>query len=330
MSEPLAVGTEIPLRAQCARQDTTFLSNGVRCAAWHYGDAQRPSSTCIVMAHGFGATRHYGLDPYARRFRREGYDVLLFDYRHFGDSEGEPRGLIKVKRQHADWHAAITHARALGYERIVLWGSSFAGGHVLHVAADRPDVSAVISQVPHISGLATSLAKPLRELPQAIGAILLDAMSSLVGRRHYIAAFGPVGSFAAMSTPGAYNSLVRMLPRDENGNASPTWRAYFDRNNRVAALALVETLLYSPGSRAEQIRCPVLLQAGRNDHTTPFDAARKAAERVLDCEFRAHNVDHFDVYLDQGFEAVVREQIDFLRRRVGVELSIQAKSPEEP
>lgn len=318
------------MRAQCARQDTAFLSDGLRCAAWHYAEPQRPSSTCIVMAHGFGATRHYGLDPYARRFRDEGYDVLLFDYRHFGESEGEPRGLIKVKRQHADWQAAIDHARSLGYQRIVLWGSSFAGGHVLHVAAGRSDVLAVISQVPHISGLATSLAMPIRQLPWVVAAILRDAVSSLVGKRHYIAAFGPAGSFAAMSAPGAFDSLVRMLPKDENGNANATWRAYFDRNNRVTALALVETLLYSPGHRAEQIKCPVLLQAGRRDRTTPYDAARKAAARMPDCAFRAHDVDHFDVYLDHDFEAVIREQIEFLRRRVGLEPSIQSKSPEEP
>ena len=303
--------------ADLARKDTTFVSGGLRCCAWIYSSAQR-GTTCIVMAHGFGATRHYGLDRFARRFCGLGCDVLLFDYRHLGESEGTPRGLIKVKRQHEDWHAAIAHARSLGYRRIVLWGSSFAGGHVLQLAADEPEIVGVISQVPHISGLATSMAVPLRNLPRALGAILADAVLSPFGKRFYIMAFGPVGSLAAMSTPGAYDSLVKMLPKGECGEESPEWRAYFDRHNRVAALGLIETLLYSPGKRAAQISCPVLLQAARNDRTTPFEAARRTAERMQDCEFREHDADHFDVYLGQAFEAVVGEQIDFLKRRVGL------------
>lgn len=270
------------------------------------------------MAHGFGATRHYGLDPYARRFRAEGYDVLLFDYRHFGESEGEPRGLINVKRQLADWRAAIAHARSLGYGRIVLWGSSFAGGHVLRIAADGSRLAGVISQVPHISGLATSLAVPLNMLPRALGAIVADAFLRLFGKRYFIKAFGPAGTFAAMSTPGAYDALVAMLPKGLDGEESAEWRAYFELRNRVTALGMAATLFYSPGKRASQIKCPVLLQAGRKDRTTPFEPARTAAERIPDCEFHAHDVDHFDVYLGNSFEAVIAEQLDFLKRRVAL------------
>lgn len=266
-------------------------------------------STCIVMAHGFGGTRHYGLDAYARAFQAAGYDVLLFDYRHFGESEGEPRGLLKVALQHEDWRSAIAYARSLGYAQIVLWGSSFAGGHVLHIAAEFDDLAGVISQVPHISGLATSLAVPIGKFPLVLGAILADVVLSLFGRRYLIKAFAPVGEFGAMSTPGAYDALVAMLP-------GPEWRTYFDEHNRVTALSLLETLRYSPGKRAGRIKCPVLLQAGRLDRTTPFEPARRAAAQIPDCEFRAHQCDHFDVYLGDCFDAVIAEQIDFLQRRI--------------
>ena len=291
------------------RRDITFVSSGKRCAAWLYSSRSGQSATCIIMAHGFGGTRHYGLDAFASAFELEGYDVLLFDYRHFGDSEGSPRGLLKVGLQHADWRAAIEHAHTLGYKQIVLWGSSFAGGHVLHVAAEYDDLAGVISQVPHISGLATSLAVPFRKLPRVVSVVFADAVLSLVGHRYMIKAFAPVGEFGAMSTPGAYDALVAMLP-------GPEWRSYFDEHNRVTALSLVQASLYSPGRRAAQIKCPVLVQAGRQDRTTPLEAARKAAMQIPDCEFRAHACDHFDVYLGQSFEAVLAEQIDFLKRRI--------------
>ena len=54
---------------------------------------------CVVMAHGFGATRDASLAPYAERFAAAGMHVLLFDYRHFGTSEGQPRQLVSVRRQ---------------------------------------------------------------------------------------------------------------------------------------------------------------------------------------------------------------------------------------
>jgi cephalosporin-C deacetylase-like acetyl esterase len=40
-------------------------------------------------------------------------------------------------------------------ERIVLWGTSWSGGHVVYVAAADPRIAAVISQSPDVDGLAT-------------------------------------------------------------------------------------------------------------------------------------------------------------------------------
>ena len=74
------------------RLDVEFDSDGTRCSAWHYpSQSDQVSSACIVMAHGLGGTRECGLAPYAERFAAEGYHVLVFDYRYFGDSDGEPR-----------------------------------------------------------------------------------------------------------------------------------------------------------------------------------------------------------------------------------------------
>lgn len=110
------------------------------------------------MAHGFGALKEGRLDAFAERFAAAGMAALVFDYRHFGTSTGEPRGLMHMDRQHDDWQAAVAHARTLERvdpERIALWGSSNSGGHVIWVAARDPRIAAVVSQVPHTDGLAT-------------------------------------------------------------------------------------------------------------------------------------------------------------------------------
>ena len=100
----------MPHAATPLRREVAFLSDGVACRAWLYepaADVARPAP-CIVMAHGLGGTRDASLPPYAERFSAAGFYVLLFDYRHLGDSDGEPRQLISMKRQLADWTAANT------------------------------------------------------------------------------------------------------------------------------------------------------------------------------------------------------------------------------
>ena len=142
-----------------------FESAGERCAAWHWsgagdaflGDGGRP---CVVMAHGFGHTADSGLHAYAERFAAEGLEVLLFDYRNFGASTGEPRQLVDYRRHRADYRAAVEFARdidGVDAERIVLWGTSYSGGHVIAIAAADPRIAAVISQVPAVDGRAAVL-----------------------------------------------------------------------------------------------------------------------------------------------------------------------------
>lgn len=75
------------------REEVEFVSGRETCRAWCYKPVltQKNLVLCIVMAPGFGGTRECGLEPYAEKFANAGYAVLLFDYRHFGASTGEPR-----------------------------------------------------------------------------------------------------------------------------------------------------------------------------------------------------------------------------------------------
>ena len=65
------------------------------------------------MGHGFGGTKDAGLERYAIRYQDAGFAVLIFDYRHLGESEGEPRQLIWIPYQLQDYLAAIEYARSL-------------------------------------------------------------------------------------------------------------------------------------------------------------------------------------------------------------------------
>ena len=72
-----------------------------------------------------------------------------------------------MRRQLEDWRNAITYARQLDGvdpDRIVLWGTSFAGAHAIRTAARDPRVAAVISQCPFTNGFASTFALPPKVL----------------------------------------------------------------------------------------------------------------------------------------------------------------------
>ena len=80
------------------RTDVTFPSADAHCAAWLYPAEGEPTGAAIVLAHGFGGTREARLWAYAERFAQAGLTALVFDYRHFGGSDGEPRQLLGLAR----------------------------------------------------------------------------------------------------------------------------------------------------------------------------------------------------------------------------------------
>lgn len=292
-----------------AREDLTFDSGGARCAAWLYRpDDAEGSSPCVVMAHGFSGVREQRLDAYAERFAAAGLAALVFDYRHFGGSEGEPRQLLDIGRQLDDWRAALAFARGLegiDHKRVALWGSSFSGGHVVATAAEDPKVAAVVSQAPFTDGLSAIRAGGPAAALRLVGAGLRDQLGALAGRAPYtIPAVGPPGSVAAMSRPEAEPGFRALDP------PGSTWR------NEVLARVALKIGLYRPYGKFSRLRCPVLVTSCEHDATTPPGPAARAAERSPNAELRRYPIGHFEIYLDPQFERTVTDQTEFLVRNL--------------
>src|ERR1043165_5551794 len=143
-----------------ARRDIEFDAEGVTLRGWFYdADGRSGPAPAVVMAHGFSAVKEMYLDSFAEVFAAAGLNVLVFDNRNFGASDGEPRQEIDPWAQVRDYRHAITFARTLDEvdnERIGIWGSSYSGAHVLVVGAIDRRVKCVVAQVPLISGHANS------------------------------------------------------------------------------------------------------------------------------------------------------------------------------
>lgn len=301
-----------------SRADTAFTSDGTRCAATVF----RPRTTgaaslpAIVMAHGFGTPRAMRLYAFAERFAAAGYVVCVFDYRHFGDSDGEPRQLLDVPKQLVDWRSAVDFTRALDgvdENKIVGWGTSFAGGHVLTLAGNGVEFAAVIAQVPHIDGIAAVRAVGFRHSLRVGPAAIIDGIRALLRRPpHYIDSVGLPGTRAVMVSPDAVTGRDRLVR--ESGLSDG------DYPETVAARILLQIWRYSPGRTTSAIECPTLVQIMSEDAVTPAAVARRAADKISRSTIRTYTGGHFDPYVDPLFSAVIGDQLAFLAENVPLTL----------
>jgi pimeloyl-ACP methyl ester carboxylesterase len=293
----------------------TFDSHGTACEAWHVeaahdGLATEGGRPVVVMAHGLGGTKDSGLAPFAEAFAGAGLDVLLFDYRGFGGSGGSERQVVSLARQVEDYRAALAAAAALPAvdpRRLVLWGVSLAGGHVLSAAAGRDDVAAVVAVVPMVDGLAAgrhALASHApADLLRATALGVRSRVGALRGRgRRMMPLAARPGELGALTVPGALEDYLAI--------AGPTWR------NEVAADVGLELGSRRPLRDAKDVRCPVLVQIADFDQSAPPHAAAKAAFRAR-AEVRHYPADHFDVFPGKPWHsAAVTHAVAFLIRHL--------------
>jgi pimeloyl-ACP methyl ester carboxylesterase len=299
-----------------SREDLEFESQGERCAAWLYRPQRIEPTPVMVMAHGFAAERSFGLPAFAERFAGLGFSVMVFDYRCFGDSEGMPRNWVSPRRHNQDWDAAIEHARHLDGvdpERLVLWGTSFSGGHVLATAARRGDVAAIIAQVPFVDSRASDAPVPRARALRSLYAGLRDGLHMLTGRSpHCVPVIGRPDEFAILNTPECEPGYRALVPEGSS------WI------NQVPARILLSIAGYRPSTLAGEVRCPALLVLAERDSLIPAATVARTAARIADCRLERLPCGHFEPYVGEWFEKNVSLQQAFLRERV------LAAAPEAP
>jgi pimeloyl-ACP methyl ester carboxylesterase len=282
------------------REEIGFESHGERCAAWLYPSGSAATSPAIVMAHGLSGTRRDRLGPFAERFAQAGITALVFDHRGFGDSGGEP-DLFVPRRQLEDWAAAIDHARSLdGVDpaRIATFGSSMGAGNALAAAAADPRVAVAVSQVPFLT-MAQAHRSPRRVQARMIAAAI---------RGHHLPAVGQPDDAAFINAPGSEAGWRHVVAGGEDSR----WR---DRAS--SRWLLTSQFTFNHVRHARHLHCPWLVCVGEADRVAAPGIAIRAAQRAPFGELRTYpGVDHFDIYDGPEHEAVVTDQIEFLRRHL--------------
>ncbi|MBI2692442.1 MAG: alpha/beta fold hydrolase [Solirubrobacterales bacterium] len=289
-----------------SRTEVRFDSHGDECGAWFYRPEGPGPFPVVVLCHGLGATREMGFDPYARSFAEAGIAALAFTYRGFGDSEGEPRQVLDIGAQREDIAAAIAYVKGLDdvdSDRVALFGSSFGGGHVIAVAADRDDIAAVVSQCPFTDGQASGMTLGFVSTIKVGAYATADAVSRLLHRKPvYARLAGTRGEPAMMTAHDVVYGYRALMPE-----------GYAD-DNRVAARIGLDILFERPGRRMKDLKCPTLVCACEKDTVAPYGPTANYAKEAPNVELKSYPFGHFDIYVGEGFAQANPDQVEFLTR----------------
>ncbi|WP_372784637.1 alpha/beta hydrolase [Phenylobacterium sp.] len=247
--------------AGVAFRTVTIISDGIRL----HGEVFTPSAAepahklpGVVMAHGWGGVAaSFRAD--AADIARAGYLVLVFDYRGWGESgspvvllapeplhvlgEAAPftarvqplREYVNPLEQAEDWFSALDWMMGepqIDTGRIGIRGSSYSGGHVVHVAAHDPRVRAVVSQVGGFDSrpaagmeqpgrdAATRMARGELGYPAPRASAILGLIGSPIG--HKGERYAPVLDAAQVIAP----TLIVLVENEEYGG-NPTAEAAY-------------------------------------------------------------------------------------------------------
>jgi dienelactone hydrolase len=301
------------------RKDIEFKSDGVTCRGWLYTPDQGEGPfPVVVMAGGWCYVKEIVMPHYADFFVKAGLAALLFDYRRFGDSDGEPRQHINPFDQIEDYKNAISFAETLPEvdpNRIGIWGISYSGGHVLITGATDPRVKCIVSTIPVVDGFETQ--KQVHgsvNFRKLMGAILEDRRKRLqdVTKRGYIDMSAPDPTKAMSTWPfkETYDAFM-----DIKGKEAPNHEHY----STIESNELLLSYSVFPFLR-RILNIPTLMLVAEGDDITTWDLEIRAFNEIAAAQkklFIIQGTSHMKLYsnlskLEIGAREATQWQVDHL------------------
>lgn len=294
----------------------TYYSEHVACYGRLFfpkGFDAEGSTPGVVLANGWTGTAGT-LERYAQVFAEHGLVAMAIDYRGWGKSGGFVRlaeeikqddrlrfapftAKVRIKRtrilpeaQLEDIFNAISYLQGepgVDREAIGVWGTSFAGGHAISMAARDGRVKAIVAQVPAIRG------KDIAEAPFELeGEALEDAI-----RR------------ARTGEGATFNAGLR-------GN-----EVIVDAETRQAVTE------YLPFHQLDDIpaEVPALFIIAENDSLVDNATNAGAAHDALEAQGNTTGlvvipgIDHFDVYRDEPFDIGSKAAAEWFSKHLGTQ-----------
>ena len=121
-------------------------SDGLTLSGW-FIPGETATKKTLILLHGYPADKGDILP--ALSFLHKNYNLLLFDFRYLGESEGKysTAGANEVR----DLLAAIQFLKTKGIKEVGVWGFSMGGAVALMSIKKAPEIKAVVSEASYAS-----------------------------------------------------------------------------------------------------------------------------------------------------------------------------------
>lgn len=294
-----------PPRERYATRDLAFESGGGTCRGTLYLPSSTDEPPIVVIGPELGADRTFGLPAVAERFAANGYAVLLFDYRGFGESDGDDQRVAPA-RHRADYAAAVDRVADLDAvgDTTVAAGYGHGAAHATGVAGETAEIDAVIAITPILNGRAYLRDRGTKSFLRALVAGVRGATIGRFRGDREVPVAGDTDDPALVTDKRAYLDLV---------DRESDWR------NATPARSLLALARDDVTGALAELRVPTLVLAGTHDDQAPVDRVERAAERIESAASHRATVtvvempaDHWSVY-GEDFDSAVGHQLAFLR-----------------
>jgi alpha-beta hydrolase superfamily lysophospholipase len=286
------------------RENVEYWSGGARIRGWFYATAG-PPAPALVLCPGFTGTKFAAFyTPYIKHLVEGGWNVLLADYRGWGESEG-PRGEIVPLRQVADIRAGLTYLETrpdVDALALSVFGVSFGGGVAVHAAGLDARIRCCIAVSPVSDG--TQWLRQMRreyEWYEFLAEVKADEQDR---NRGHAPMSSPAADGIMVPTPERLATTVKgTIPDGMVPKSTPLWCAQEIMDFRPLDIAQ----RISPGA--------LLLFNVSRDAVVPPEHARNIFERAQEPKrlVPLEGAAHYGAYLEH-FSTISGTSLDWLRR----------------
>jgi hypothetical protein len=302
-------GIEDPVRNHTV-EHVTFQSGGDTLKGWLYKPANPKANEVIIAAGSWTTVKEQMPMLYARRFAEEGLTTLIFDFRGYGESEGQPRHYESPQRKTDDFKSAISYISRhpeLKSAKITLLGVCASAGYAAQAAAEdtRVDRLALVAPWLHTPAIARSNYAPRPGIsPNGYDGLLNEGRAAReiydrTGELRFVKSASTSDAHAAMyiPSPGIFDYYF-----NTNRGLLPQW------GNRFAVLSWTEWLTYNSHTSAPQIRVPTVIV---HSESGAIPDGAKAFINAMTNKPQVHWISGSQLDFYDG-EAKIREALSFV------------------
>ncbi|KAE8421057.1 alpha/beta-hydrolase [Aspergillus pseudocaelatus] len=279
--------------------------DGISLEAWLW-EVEGPAPI-IVMTHGLNCVKEWSLEETAEAFHKAGYNVLLYDPRGIGGSEGVPRNQPDPWQHSEDISDVVTYASTLpsvDSQRILLWGISFGATVTACAGAVDPRVVAVLMVAPIFKFIRPDKRRKL------FTQLMKDRQSQIRGNEpFYLRPYDSKGEnpagYGGSGGAGAKEAYTLMELGVER----------YGYRNRITLQTFHKLALFRPQDFLQEMLTdkPIMMVVPEND-TMSLPADQLAAFESFKCPkqfYLAKNKGHMDILSGEEFTQNMSAMIEF-------------------